>query len=144
MLQLNEPVAAAERPIVAEERRRGAAQQQLSPVHPHPAAGDIQSMIPGRDLALVAPFVLLVDDDETQLLHRREHGAASADDDGRLAQADAPPFIESLPRGQAAVEHGDPIPEPGGEPAHGLGRQRDLRHQHDGALARVQAFFDAP
>ena len=42
------------------------------------------------------------------------------------------------------MEHGDPVPEAGSEPPHGLRRQGDLRHQHDGALAPVQAGFDAP
>ena len=42
------------------------------------------------------------------------------------------------------MEHRDPVPKAGGEPAHGLRRQGDLRHQHDGALALLEAGFDAP
>ena len=142
--KLDEPIAAAQGPIVAQQRRRGAAQQQLSAARLHPAAGDVQGVVSGRDLALVAGFVLLVDDDEPQILHRGEHRAAGADDDGRLAQADAPPLVEPFPGGEAAVEHRDPVPEAGGESAHGLGRQGDLRHQHDGALPLLEAGFDAP
>ena len=88
--------------------------------------------------------MLLVDDDEPQILHRREHRAAGADDDGRIAQADAPPLVEPFSVGQTAVEHRHLLAEIGCQQAQKLWRQGDLRHQHDGALALLEAGFDAP
>ena len=85
VLELDELVAAVEGPIIAQQGGGGAAQQEPAPAHPDPPPGDVQGVVAGRDLALVAGFVFLVDDDEPQVFHWREHGAAGADDDGRLA-----------------------------------------------------------
>ena len=62
--ELDQQIAAVQGPIVAEKGGGGAAQQQFPIVSLHPAAGDILRMVPGRDFALVAVFMLLVDDDE--------------------------------------------------------------------------------
>ena len=42
------------------------------------------------------------------------------------------------------MQHGDPAREALGEAAHRLRRQRDLRHQHDAALAERDRLLERP
>ena len=98
-------------------------------------------------LLLVRVLVLLVDDHEAKRLHRREHRRASADDDARPALPNLVPLVVPLPGGEVAVQHGDqcllrPVAEPRLEPLNRLRRQRNLRHQHDGALPLAKRVCD--
>ena len=105
-------------------------------------------MIAGRLLLLVGMLVFLVHDDEAQRVHRRENGRARADDDACAALANLVPFIMALAGGQMAVQHRDeglqgPGTEPRFKPLHRLRRERNLRHQHDGAFALLERVGDS-
>ena len=82
--------------------------------------------------------MLLVDDDQPELAHRREDGGPRADGDPRLAGPQAPPLVVALPLPQRRVQQRDGVAEAGLEAADRLGRERDLGHQHDHALPALQ------
>ena len=74
-----------------------------------------------------------------QVLHRRKHRAARADHHPRLAEADAPPFVEALARRLSReCSTAASSPKRAVQPGDHLGRERDFGNQHDGALARLQ------
>ena len=79
--------------------------------------------------------MLLVDDDEPKIAYRREDGAARADDDAGRARADAMPFVVAFAVGKRRMQHRDARAKTAREAAHRLRRERDLRHQHDGAAS---------
>ena len=81
--------------------------------------------------------MLLVDDDQADVLERREHRRARADDDVDVAAADALPLVVALAVGEAAVLDGDALAERLAEQRGGGRRQRDLRHEHQHAAAGV-------
>ena len=75
--------------------------------------------------------MLLIDHDDTQVRHRREDRRACADHDPPLAAGDRAPRVGPLALRQGAVQHRDRVAEHPAHPGHGLGRERDLRDQHD-------------
>ena len=77
--------------------------------------------------------MLLVDDDQADLLERREHGRARADDDVDVAAADPLPLVVALAVGEAAVLDGDALAERLAEQGGGGRGQGDLRHEHQRA-----------
>ena len=92
-------------------------------------------------------LVLLIDNHEAKRLHRREHRRARADDDPRPALPNLVPLVVPLPGGEMAVQHGDqcllrPVAESRLEPLDCLRRQRNLRHEHDGALPLAKRVRD--
>ena len=86
-------------------------------------------------LLLVRRVVLLVDADDAERRHRREHRRARTDDDRSLARRDPLALVAPLRLGQRGVQHGDAIAEAHAEAAERLRRERDLRHEHDRAAA---------
>ena len=77
--------------------------------------------------------MLLVDDDEPELAHRREERAARADGDVDLAVAEALPHPVALARREARVEDRDVVAEARAEAGDELRRERDLGDEHDRA-----------
>ena len=81
--------------------------------------------------------MLLVDDDQADPFERREHRRARADDDIDVAAADALPLIVTLAIREPAMldRHAlaERLPEHRGDHR----RQRDLRHEHEHAAARL-------
>ena len=75
--------------------------------------------------------MLLVDDDQPDAPHRREHGRAGADDDARLAARDPVALVAPLRVAERGVQDRDPVAEPLAEAPDGLRGERDLRHEHD-------------
>ena len=75
--------------------------------------------------------MLLVDDHEPDVAHRREDRRARADDDPRLAAGDAVALVAPLGLAECRVEDRDGVPESLPEPADRLRREGDLRHEHD-------------
>ncbi|MPM61602.1 hypothetical protein SDC9_108462 [bioreactor metagenome] len=80
--------------------------------------------------------MFLVDDDEADVLHRRKYGAACADGDPRLAEANSAPFVKPLSGGETAMQNRDAVRKPLLKEADGLRCERDLRHEHN----RLPAF----
>ena len=100
--------------------------------------GDGAGVVARVGLLLVGRVVLLVDADQAEVRHRREDGGARADDDGCFARDDAFALVAALRVGEARVQDGDPVAEAGLEATQRLGRQRDLRDEHDRALAALE------
>ncbi len=82
--------------------------------------------------------MLLVDDDQAEIVDRREHRRARAHADARLALAQAPPLGVALGGAQPRVQHRDGVAEALDEARDDLRGERDLRHQHDRAAALLE------
>ena len=103
---------------------------------------DIPRVIARRTLGLVAVLLLLVHNHQPELLKRREHRAAGADDDLRESLFDALVFIEPLPERERAVKDRDAVAEPLCEQRHELRGERYFGHHHDDAPAVVHDALD--
>ena len=90
-------------------------------------------VVAGIGLLLVRRVVLLVDDHEPEVAHRREDRRPRADDDPRLAARDPVALVAPLGLPERRVEDRDRVAEALPEPADRLRRERDLRHEHDRA-----------
>ena len=82
--------------------------------------------------------MLLVDDDQPERGDRREDGRARTDDDAGLAGGDSLALVAPLGVREGGVQHGDALAEAGGEASDRLGRERDLRHEHDRAAPTLE------
>ena len=82
--------------------------------------------------------MLLVDDHEAEVGHRREHGRARPDADARLPAAQAQPLVMALAVAHSRVQHGHGRAEARLEAPDDLRGQGDLRHEHDGPAAALQ------
>ncbi len=85
--------------------------------------------------------MLLIHDDDAEALQRCKNGAAGTDDDVRAAFVDFEPLIVALAVAEMAVQDGDAffaIGKAGLEALDGLGREADLRNEHQGGLAAVE------
>ena len=75
--------------------------------------------------------MLLVDDDQPEVLDRREHGRPGPHAHARLAIAQAPPLGVALAGRQLGVQHGNRLAEAFDEAPDDLRRECDLGHEHD-------------
>ena len=87
-------------------------------------------------------LLLLVDDDEADVFQRREDGAAGPHHDVCAAVLYHLPLQQPLGVVQRRVLDGHPPPELALQPEDHLGRQADLRHQHEGAPPQCQTPLD--
>ena len=92
-------------------------------------------MVARRLVLLVAHVLFLVEDDEADVIGRREERRARADDDARLIAAHAQDGVVALREAQAAVHDDEIIGKVRLEGHDDLSRQRDFRHEHDDAAA---------
>ncbi len=97
------------------------------------ALGHRTGVIARIALVLVGGVVFLVDDDQPHIGQRREHGRAGPYAHAGLAAAQAQPFLLTLTLAEPRMEHRDDVAEAVLEAAHGLGSERDLRHEHNRA-----------
>ena len=118
--------------------RRGGADQQPRAGAAGALGGDRAGVVARVALVLEGRVVLLVDDDQPEVGDRREDGGARADGDPRLAGAQAPPLVVALALAERGVQQRDGVAEARLEAPDGLRRERDLRHEHDHALAALQ------
>ena len=79
--------------------------------------------------------MFLVEDDEADVIGRREERRARADDDARLIAAHAQDGVVALREAQAAVHDDEVIGKVRLEGHDDLSRQRDFRHEHDDAAS---------
>ena len=68
-------------------------------------------MVARGHLGFVGQLLLLVDDEEPQLRHGREHGAPRPDDDVHEPVPYPAPLVEALGLSERAVQDGDRVPE---------------------------------
>ena len=114
---------------------RGAAVDRDRTLERGPLRGDRARVVARIRLLLERRVVLLVDDHEAEVAHRREDRRARADDDPRLAAGDPIALVAPLRLPERRVENRDRVAEALPEPAHRLRGERDLRHEHDRAAA---------
>ena len=125
------------------QRRRGRAEHDGGAFHLAAHDGHVARVIARRFLLLVGVLVFLVHDDEAERFDRRKNRRARADDDARAALANLVPFIVAFAGGKMRMQHRDERlqfsgTEPRLESFDGLRRQRNFRHEHDGAFALFQ------
>jgi len=112
-----------------------------------PLLGQHDSQVPGvvghPFVLFVGGVVLLVYDDQAQVPDGREDGRPGAHDDLRLAPGDPAPLVVAQRRPDPAVQDGDLLRgKPAFQPAHKLGRQRDLRDEVQDSAAPADCFGD--
>jgi hypothetical protein len=111
--------------------RRGAAVERHRALERCPLGRHRAGVVAWVGLLLVGGVVLLVDADQADSAHRREHGRACADDDARRPARDPLPFVPPLRLREARVQDRDGVPEARPEASDRLRRERDLGHEHD-------------
>ena len=98
VLEFVELVSTLDCVMPALEGRRGGSEKQQGSFHPASHGSQGSRVIARRVSLLVAAVVLLVDNDHTQVLERREHGRARADCYPLPTLPQRPPGVVSLPR----------------------------------------------
>ena len=133
--------------VIAFQRGRGRAEHDHRPFHLAAHNRHVARVVAGRLLLLVGMLVLLVHDDEAERFDGRKDGRAGADGNPRAALANLVPLVVPLAGGQMAVQHRHQgLQRAGAEPRlealDGLRRERDFRHEDNGALALLQGVGD--
>jgi hypothetical protein len=126
------------------QRGRGAAEDEPRPLQLGPHPHHLPRVVAGRLSVLVALLVLLVHNDEAEILDRREDRGAGPHCDPPLSAAQQPPGVGALAVGQSAVQYRHIVAEHASDPAHHLGSEPDLRHQHDRAPSRCHRALHSP
>ena len=129
--------------IVTLHRGRSGAEHDDGAFHASAHDRHVARLIARRFLLFVGILVFLIDNDQSQRVHRREHGGARADDNPGAALANLVPFIVPFARRKMAVQHRHQRSRRAGaetrlESFDGLGRQRNLRHQDNRAFSLLQ------
>ena len=117
---------------------RGAAQHHGAALDLGALDGQIPGMDAGMLLALVGGLLLLVHDDEADVPQGRQHGVAHPHEERRLVLEQAHHVRLFLRGVEARVAHGHAAREAGLQAGQQPGREADLRHQPEHALARGQ------
>ena len=118
--------------------RRRAAEDRDRPLERGPLCRHRPSVVTRVGVLFVGLVVLLVDHDQPEPTHRREHRRARTDHHPCLPGGDPLALVAPLGLGQSRVEQRDPLAEAGLEPAERLRRQRDLGHEHDRAQSALE------
>ena len=116
-------------------RRRGGAQHERAAVAPRHLGRYLARVVARTGALLVTGLVLLVDDDEARVVKRAKERRAGADDHAGRTAGDHIPLVQALAGRKTRMEHGDRLAKARAKAADGLGRQRDLGHQHAGRAA---------
>ena len=106
---------------------------------------NIARVIARRFLLFVGCFVFFIDNDESEILQRREYRAARADHDPGAAGMDLVPFIVAFALGQMTVQNRDVVlrlGEPAFKAFHRLRRKRDFRDQNNCRASMVERRAD--
>ena len=121
---------------------RGCRAQQHGDIEHLPAAdGDIAAVIFGKRILLVRGIVFLIDDDQADVRRRCENRRSAPDDHLRPAGGDRMPVLMPLGVLEPRMQNRH-AGKASGEAPHRLGREGNLRHEHDGPLARRDDFLN--
>ena len=139
--QLDARVLAALRILPAFKRGRGRA-------HDHDCAGQLGAhdghvarVVARRLFLLVALVVLLVDENQSQIWRGRKDCRARANDDGRIAAANATPLLAALFRRERGVQQGYFLPESLIEQTGHLRGEADFGNEQDRGEAAVECLL---
>src|SRR5215470_12140208 len=94
-------------------------------------------MVAGRFFLLVAAFLLLVDDDQTEIFNWCEDGGTGTDDHASFTVADSPPFTRALDIPKRGMKDGNSFKaraEPGSALTADPECKRNFRNQKDGGF----------
>ena len=119
-------------------RGRGGAQHEWATITPRHLGRHLARVVARAGALLVAGLVFLVDDDETKVAERAKERRAGADYHAGRTAGDHIPLVQTLAGRKARMEHGDRLAKARTEAADGLGRKRDLGHEHAGRTAGRQ------
>jgi len=136
--QFEQRIAAAVGVVQAFQRGRGRTEHNRQVLLARTQQGQIAGVVAQAFLLFIRGVVLLVDDDQAGILHRREQGRTGTDDDVRLAIAGGEPGIESFTIVDVGVQQRDPGVEALFEAGERLWPQVDLGDQHQRLLAGFQ------
>ena len=117
--------------LPAFERWRGRTQHHRGPGQLGAHHGHVARVVARGFFLFVALVVLLVDEDEAEIRRGRKDGGARADDDGRVAAANAAPLLAAFIGREGGVEQRDLLPEGLIEQAGHLRREADFRNQQN-------------
>ena len=123
-------------------RRRGRAQHEWAAVAARHLGRHLASVVARTGALLITSLVLLVDDDEAQVAERAKERRAGADHHAGRTAGDHIPLVETLASRKTRMENGHRLAKARAEAADGLGRQRDLGHQHAGRAASREHALD--
>ena len=104
--------------------------------------GNLTGVIDGSLVLLVGSVLLFVDNDQAEVLQRREYGGASSDHDSRFSGSNAMPLIESLAGRHRAVHEGYLIRKMRRGNAREQRGKPDLRHHEDRRVTLPEHFRD--
>ena len=116
-------------------RRRSRAQYERAAIATRHLGRHLARVVARAGALLVAGLVLLVDDDETQVAKRAKERRAGAHDHACSTTGDHIPLVQTLTGRKTRVEDRDRLAKTRAEAADGLGRQRNLGHEHAGRTA---------
>ena len=123
-------------------RRRGRAQHEWAAIATRHLGRYLARVVARAGTLLVAGLVFLVDDDETQVAERAKKRRTGSHDHTRGTAGNHIPLVQALAGRKARVEDRDRLAKARAEAADGLGRQRDLGHQHAGRAAGREHALD--
>ncbi len=99
-------------------------------------------MIFGHGLALIAVFMLFIDNDDAQIRKRRKKSGTGPYHDVQLSPLRAFRLVVFFPHGQGGIDNGDPVPESFIETKQRLIRQCNFRNQHNSLLSHRNHLFN--
>ena len=117
------------------ERRRGRTQHDDGIRHLGAHDGNVAGVVARRFFLLVGGVLLFVDDDQSEIGHRREDCRARADHHARVAALDAMPLLGAFFVGERGVQDGDFVAENLMQVGGDGGREADFRDEEDGGAS---------
>ena len=142
LLQGKQVILAGLGGVSAVHTRSCRSQQEKAPMLGTAEFCHLPGMVTDHALGLVAPLLLLVQDNKARVGQRGKNSGPGADDHGGQALPDTLPFVVTLAHRQAAVEDGYLPAKMGNKDLEQAGGQGDLRHHDDGPSALVQNLLD--
>ena len=122
----------------------GTGQQQQCAIFCRPLPGYLVGRVPGRRFRAVGVLLLLIHDDQADVLQGGKDGTASAYHDVGSPVLDHLPLQQTLGVVEGRVLHRHPAAKLALEPQDHLRGKADLRHQHQGLAAQLQAPGNEP
>ena len=136
-------IRAAAAAVEGLSRRRGRAQHEWAAIATRHLGRYLARVVARAGALLVAGLMFLVNDDKAQVVKRAKERRAGADDHAGRTAGDHIPLVQTLAGRKARMEHGDRLAKARAEAADGLGRQRDLGHEHAGRATGREHALDS-
>ena len=142
--QLQQLIFSGARILKTFQRRRGRAQQGDAALELGAHDGNVSPVVARRFFLFVAPLLLLVHHDQTEIFKRSEHRRACSHHHAGLAATHSPPFARALHFTERAVQHRDTGTKPCAAQPPNPQRQRNFRNQNQRRLVARQRRLHRP